>query len=161
MSRAKGRCLQACWRCRGWCPRCALQISTHLAIRQRESRGLANLSFLPVLSSTAHFIWQGNHGPFKNCLSGQTVSASTNPTDRVLNRRPKTFFRLRVRYFLVHLRAWPVPPSITIEGEGQGHAKSTWKLANEAKGFCLLLSTLAFRAAGHATRSTLLDYCSL
>ena len=34
---------------------------------------------------------------------GQTkkVSASTNPTDRVLKRQPDTFFRLRVRYFQV------------------------------------------------------------
>ena len=32
------------------------------------------------------------------------VSASTNPTDRVLKRRPDTFFRLRIRYFLAPLR---------------------------------------------------------
>ena len=54
------------------------------------------------------------------------VSASTNPTDRVLKRRPDTFFRLCVRYSLVPLRAWPVASSIAITRE-----KSTSK--NQAK----------------------------
>ena len=55
------------------------------------------------------------------------VSASTNPTDHVLKRRPDTFFRLRVRYFLAPLRAWPVASSIAIARE-----KSMSK--NQAKG---------------------------
>ena len=45
------------------------------------------------------------------------VSASTNPTDRMLKHRPDTFFRLRVRYFLAPLRAWPVASSIAIRRE--------------------------------------------
>ena len=65
------------------------------------------------------------------------VSASTNPTDRVLNRRPDTFFRLRVRYFLAPLRAWPVASSIAITRE-----KSTSK--NQAKGRRSWLLTQAF-----------------
>ena len=44
-----------------------------------------------------------------------------------MKRRPDTFFRLRVRYFLAPLRAWPVASSIAIARE-----KSTSK--NQAKG---------------------------
>ena len=54
----------------------------------------------------------------KNAKAKQKrVSASTNPTDRVLKRRPDTFFRLCVRYFLAPLRAWPAASSIAIARE--------------------------------------------
>ena len=71
---------------------------------------------------------------------GQTekkVSASTNPTDRVLKRRPDTFFRIHVRYFLAPLRALPLASSIAIARE-----KSTTK--SQAKGRRSWLLTKAF-----------------
>ena len=64
----------------------------------------------------------------KPCKAKQKkVSASTNPTDRVLKRRPDTFFRLRFRYFLAPLRAWPVASSIAT-------AREKWKGKNQANG---------------------------
>ena len=74
---------------------------------------------------------------FQHKAKQKKVSASTNPTDRVLKRRPDTFFRLRVRYILAPLRAWPVASSIAIARE-----KSTRK--NQAKGRRSWLLTQAF-----------------
>ena len=51
------------------------------------------------------------------------VSASTNPTDRVLKRRPETFFRLRVRYFLAPLCSWLV--ALLIATTRERHTNST------------------------------------
>ena len=65
------------------------------------------------------------------------VSASTNPTDRVLKRRLGTFFRFLVRCFLAPLRAWPVASLITIARE-----KSTSK--NSSKGKEILFADPGF-----------------
>ena len=102
--------------------------------------------------------------PFFFIRLGQTkkVSASTNPTDRVLKRRPDTFFRLRVRYFLAPLRTWPVASSIAITRELE---KSTSK---SSKGKEILTVDPGFWATIQArvemcdaTRSTQRHFCLL
>ena len=82
------------------------------------------------------------------------VSASTNPTDRVLKRRPDTFFRLRVRYFLAPLRAWPVASSIATTRE-----KSKGK--NQAKGLAgkeILTVTQAFEPQSRCVKRCATQY---
>ena len=81
-----------------------------VAILKSQNFVLANNSNNKVSSSTI------SHSSAKNVVwaKQKKVSASTNPTDRVLKRRPGTFFRFLVRYFLAPLRAWPVASSIVI-----------------------------------------------
>ena len=92
----------------------------------------------------------------KKCLyeaKQKKVSASTNPTDRVLKRRPDTFFRLRVRYFLALLRAWPVASSIATARE-----KSKGK--NQAKGLGkeILTVTQAFELRSRCVKRCATQY---
>ena len=64
------------------------------------------------------------------------VSASTNPTDRVLKRRPDTFFRLRVRYF------WRRSVRGQLRRRSQSRERS--RRVNQAKGRRSWLLTQAF-----------------
>ena len=120
---------------------------------ERKSEGEAK----GVKGTFIIWIWNAPPRNFQNHFAHhdikpykKKVSASTNPTDRVLKRRPDTFFWLGVRYFLAPLRAWPVASSIATARE-----KSKGK--NQAKGLGkeILTVTQAFD-----TRSRCVKRCA-
>ena len=68
-------------------------------------------------------------------------------------RRPDTFFRLRVRYFLAPLRAWPVASSIAT-------AREKSKAKNQAKGLGkeILTVTQAFEPRSRCVKRCATQY---